>query len=123
MRLEILGILLNCQFLLHKIRKLHELLNAQLLWTLCHQLMLEELWPCYDVTVEYLPERYSEHLPTLVEGGLHYPLEKSIITSEIRYLVARHADNRTLNLWRWVEHMLINGKEILCIIPSLYQHR
>ncbi len=76
----------------------------------------------WGYTREHLLEAYTEHLAALVEHGLHQSLEEFLITTQVGHLVTGHADDGTLHLWRWIEHALIYGEEILHIIPCLDEH-
>ena len=71
---------------------------------------------------ENLPERHAQHLAPLVEHGLHYAAEERPVAPQVVHAVARHADYRALHLGRRVEHALVDRKQILHVVPRLYEH-
>jgi len=75
------------------------------------------------IAVENLTERHTEHLATLVEGGLDHATEQLLVAPKIGNLVTCHADNGALHLGRRIEHTWLDGEEILYMIPSLNEHR
>ena len=62
----------------NKIGQVYELLYRKLFRTLGHYLIGEERILAVE-TSEYLSQRHSEHLPALVEHGLYYAFEKSLV--------------------------------------------
>ena len=89
----------------------YKLVERELLWTLRHQGMVEEvMWQrgCID----NLSEADTQHLTALVEDGLHYPLEYILVAAKRAGIVARHPDDGTLDLWWRIEDRLVNSKQI-----------
>ena len=74
------------------------------------------------LTVENLAQRDAQHLTTLVENRLHYPLEELFIAVKMVYLVTCHADNGTLHLGGRIEDRRLHSKEILYVVPGLNQY-
>ena len=106
---------------LHDVRKLYELLHGELLRALRHDVLGVELGR--SRTTKYLAQAHAQHLTALVEHGLHYALEQTLVATEVGHSIARHAYHRTLHLWRRIEHRLVDSKEILYVVPSLDEHR
>ena len=71
---------------------------------------------------EYGFQGIFQHLAPLREGRLHYPDEQRLIASERPGSVAAQADDRTLDLGRRIENMLVHREKVLNIIPRLQQH-
>ena len=58
----------------------------------------------------------------MAENRLHHTFEEHFVATEIIYVVACHAYHGTLDLWWWVEDALVDGEEILHVVPRLYHH-
>ena len=74
------------------------------------------------VFAENLLHAVAHHLATHGEHGLDDAAEESLITSQSVFHVARQANDCTLHFRRRIEHILVDGEEILHIIPSLNEH-
>ena len=75
------------------------------------------------ICIENLTQRDTEHLPTLVEGGLDHTTEQLFITTQIGNFITRHTDHGTLHLGWWIENRGLDRKEVFHVIPRLNQHR
>ena len=108
--------------LFHLVGQAYKLLDGQLLRPPGHGLGGEKRGVGQPVLGEHLPDAHAQHLPSLVEDGLHQALEELLVTAQVGHTVARHAYHGALHLWRRVEHPLVHGEEILHVVPRLYEH-
>ena len=58
----------------------------------------------------------------MVEDGLDDTTEELFIATEPLDLVACHADDGALHLWRRIEHVGLDGEEVCHVVPCLYEH-
>ena len=70
-----------------------------------------------------LAERDTQHLAPLVEHGFHNALEQVLVATEVLHIVALHADDGALHLWRRIEDRRLDGEEIFHVVPCLNEHR
>ena len=106
------------QLLAHLIGQLDQLGDAELLGPLGHDVALEEA-VLGALALEQLAQADAQHLAPLVEDGLDQPLEQPLVAAQLLDAVARHADHGTLDLGGRIEDGLIDGEEILHVVPRL----
>ena len=105
------------------VRQIHELRNRQLFGSTGHDWSLEKAFGRRVIRIENLSQRDTEHLPTLVEGGLDHATEELFVAAKVSDGIACHTDDGTLYLGRRVENRGLDRKEIFHIIPRLNQYR
>ena len=63
------------------------------------------------------------YLAPLVECSLYHALKQLLVASQVGNLITRHADYCALHLWWRIEHTWLYSKQILYVVPRLYQYR
>ena len=102
--------------------ELYKLLDGELFGPLGHDVLSEKVRRGHGLRCEELAQRDAQHLAALAENRLHHTFEEHFVATEIIYVVACHAYHGTLDLWWRVEDALVDGEEILHVVPRLYHH-